>query len=117
MEIHRISRKRYLSTVLWAVIACLVIVGSAAGLGRAAKNFHAALTEKPDIAIYMLLPDEGISSVELLRESEDERNYLAETTEGPKYIKLKKGSREWFVSEIQSLHPTEEPEEETQSSL
>lgn len=77
---------------------------AAAALGRATHNFSAALTDKPDVAIYVLLPDEGIRDTTLLRETEKERDYLAETKDGPKLIKLRRGEQEWFVSLIEELH-------------
>lgn len=118
MEISNISRKRFLFTVGWGIIASLTIVAAAAGIGRATMNLQGALTDKPDIAIYLLLPDEGIGKVELLREEEGERHYLAHTKSGPKFVILKMGEKEWYVSDIETLHPDatsseEEPAEET----
>tara|TARA_B100000315_G_scaffold207068_1_gene201713 strand:+ start:1117 stop:1404 length:288 start_codon:yes stop_codon:yes gene_type:complete len=95
----------------------MIIVGMAAGIGRATMNLGAALTEKPDIAIYILLPDEEIGKIEVLREEETERHYMAETKEGPKLIILKMGEKEWYVSHIEKLHTEpilEEPEAETE---
>jgi len=66
-------------------------------------NFNAALTDKPDIAIYLLLPGENIRETKLLRDSGDERHYLAETEEGPKLIILKRGPEEWFVEYVEKL--------------
>ncbi len=117
MEIHRISRGRFLHTVGWGLIGSLLVVGVAAGIGRATVNLGAALTEKPDIAIYVLLPDEGLQSIEVLKEEENERHYMAESKDGPKFIILKKGKTKWYVSHIEKLHakPThEEPEVETE---
>lgn len=102
-HIHSLSHRNYKKTVLWSVFLCLVIVVSASLLGRATFNFDAALTEKPDVAIYLLLPNEELGNTTLLRESEGERDYLAETAEGPKMIKLKKG-KEWYVAEVEKLH-------------
>lgn len=104
MEINRISRGRFLSTVGWGLGASLVIVGMAAGLGRATLNLGAALTDKPDIAIYLLLPDEEIGKVEVLKEQENEVHYLADTKDGPKFVVLKKGEKEWYVSQVEKLH-------------
>lgn len=100
MEIQHISRWRFLHTVGWAVLVCLVFVVLAAALGRAAMNMKAALTDKPDIAIYLLLPDEHIGKTVLLRERDDERDYLADTDDGQKLIKLKHGEHEWYVYEV-----------------
>jgi len=89
--------------MVWAVVLCGLIVGIAAALGRATLNIKAALTDKPDIAIYLLLPEEEIGKTVLLRESENERDYLAETKTGPKLVRLKKGEKQWYVEEIQTL--------------
>lgn len=106
-RVHALSPRNYRHTVLWSVFLCIMIVVAAALLGRATKNFKAALTEKPDVAIYLLLPDEGIGQTTLLRDNETERDYLAETDEGPKLIKLKRGEAEWYVSLIEPLHQAE----------
>jgi len=100
MEITRISRGRFMNTVGWAVLISLIVVIMAAAIGRATMNMQAALTDKPDIAIYLLLPEEEIGHTVLLRERETERDYIADTKEGQKVIKLKKGEQEWFVSEV-----------------
>lgn len=104
MEIHQISRGRFLHTVGWGLIASLVVVGIAAGLGRATLNIKGALTDKPHIAIYLLLPDEGIGQIEILKEEESEVHFIADTKEGKKFIILKKGEEEWFVSDVERLH-------------
>ncbi|MEI8230920.1 MAG: hypothetical protein WCG83_07350 [Candidatus Peregrinibacteria bacterium] len=103
MDIRRISTYRFFHTILWAVVVCGVVVGAAAFLGRATLNIKAALTDKPDIAIYLLLPDEQIGKTTLLRDLDTERDYLAETKDGPKLIKLKKGEKEWFVLSMEKL--------------
>ncbi len=104
MDIRNVSGKRFMNTVGWAVLISLVVVIMAAALGRATMNMNAALTDKPDIAIYLLLPDEEIGSTVLLRERDTERDYLADTKDGQKVIKLKKGEKEWYVSEVIPLH-------------
>lgn len=104
MDIHRISRLRFLNTVSWAIVLCAVIVSVAAGLARATLNMKAALIEKPDIAIYLLLPDEEIRSVDVLRETETQRDYLAQTKDGPKLVILRKGAEKWYVESMESLH-------------
>lgn len=81
-----------------------MIVIVAAGLARATLNMNAALIEKPDIAIYLLLPEEEIRAVDLLRETEQQRDYLAETKEGPKLIILRHGKEEWYVESMELLH-------------
>lgn len=104
MDIRHLSRFRFLHTIGWAVLLSGLIVMLAAGLGRAAINLKAALTDKPDIAIYLLLPEEKIGKTTLLRERDNERDYLAETKDGPKLIRLRKGEKEWFVVEVETLH-------------
>lgn len=101
---HTLSHRGYRMTVAWAVLCCLVIVVAASAFARASRNFTAALTDKPDLAIYLLLPEEEIGYSTLLKEAETERDYLAETKDGPKLIKLKKGEKEWFVSVVEKLH-------------
>lgn len=102
-HISHLSKRGYARTIGWAIALSGIIVISAAGLGRAAINLRGALTEKPDVAIYLLLPDEGIGTTTLLREKDNERDYLAETAEGPKLIKLKRGPTQWFVAEMELL--------------
>ena len=104
MHLSLVSRFRFLHTIGWALLLSCLIVGVAATLARATINLKAALTDKPDIAVYLLLPEEEIGKTTLLRESEDERDYLAETKDGNKLIKLKKGEKEWFVTLVESLH-------------
>ncbi len=103
-HVHSLSRRKYSHTVGWSVVLCIAIVIGTALLGRATHNFRAALTDKPDVAIYLLLPDEEIGNTTLIREFDNERDYLAETKDGPKLIKLKKGKEEWFVSLVEKLH-------------
>lgn len=103
-HVHHLSPRKYRHTVLWSVVLCISIVIAAALLGRATHNFQAALTDKPDVALYLLLQEEEIGQSTLIRESETERDYLAETKEGPKLVKLKKGDAEWFVSVVEDLH-------------
>jgi hypothetical protein len=104
-HVHTLSRKTYMRTVVWAFFLCFSIVICTALLGRATHNFKAALTEKPDVAIYLLLPEEGLKQTTLLRETDTTRDYLAETKDGEKLIKLEK-NREgvWEVATIERLH-------------
>lgn len=104
MHIHLLSVSRYRLTMFWAMLFSLLIVGLAATLARASYNVTAALTEKPDIAIFLLLPEEQITQTTLLREHTDERDYLAETKDGPKLIRLKRGPNEWYVEFQEQLH-------------
>ena len=103
MSVQKLTKRGYVSTILWTFGISGAIVFSAAALGRAAININGALIDKPDIAVYLLLPEEEIRSVSLLRESETERHYLAETKDGPKLIILKFGEQEWFVSKVEPL--------------
>jgi hypothetical protein len=104
MPHHILSPKRYAHTMFWAILVSALIVSLAATLARASFNVTAALTEKPDIAIYLLLPEEKIGSTTLLRQTNDQRDYLAETKDGPKLIRLKKGANRWFVDLKETLH-------------
>lgn len=104
MDLSGLSHHRFLSTIGWAIVLSAVIVTIAAFLARATLNLKAALTDKPDLAIYLLLPDEEIGQTTLLREHESERDYLAETKEGPKLVKLRKGEEQWYVAHIEKLH-------------
>jgi len=104
LHVHHLSQFMYRRVVIWSVILCVMIVGAVAALGRSAHNFKAALTDKPDLAIYLLLPEERITSTTLLRDGETERDYLAETKDGPKLIKLKKGPTQWYVAQTEILH-------------
>ncbi len=103
MEIHRISRVRYIATIIWAVFLSVTVVGAMSFLARGSLNLKAALTDTPDLALYLLLPDEEISSEELLRELDDEMHYLVETKDGPKLVKLKRIKDEWTVMELEPL--------------
>lgn len=106
MKLHDLPNARFYRTVLWALLLCAVIVAAAAGLGRAALNFEAAVTEKPDLAIYVLLPDDKISNIELLREEEGRREYLATTPEGAILVDLRfnEETGHWYVHYKERLH-------------
>jgi len=104
IHIHLLSRRHFSRAVIWAVSLSTVIVGASAALARAAHNFRIALTEKPDIAIYLLLPDENITTTTVLRTSDTERDYLAETKDGPKFVKLKKGNEQWYAALVEPMH-------------
>ena len=105
-HLHTLTNTGYRTTVLWAVFCALTIVVGASAFARASRNFAAALTEKPDLAVYLLLPEEEIGQSTLLREQETQRDYLAETKDGPKLVTLKRGEKEWFVSRVEQLHPS-----------
>ena len=103
MEITTISRRRYTQTVLLAILGSMLIVSVLATLGRASYNLTAAITSKPDLAVYLLLPEEKIGQLKLLREEKDERHYYAETKDGPKLVILKRGEKQWYVAEVEEL--------------
>jgi hypothetical protein len=103
-HVHGLSARGFRRTTTWSLVTAMLIVAVAAALGRAAHNFKAALTDKPDVAIYLLLPNEDLGTTTLLREADTERDYLAETKDGPKLVKLKKGDKEWYVALEEPLH-------------
>jgi hypothetical protein len=105
-HVHALSPRTFRHAAMWSLMVAVLIVAAAAGLGRAAKNFRGALVVKPDVAIYLLLPEEGLGNTTLLRESEDglERDYLADTKDGPKLVKLKRGEEQWYVALTEELH-------------
>jgi hypothetical protein len=105
MHLKLLSPKRYAHTMFWALLLSALIVAVAATLARASFNVTAALTEKPDIAIYLLLKDEKVGTTTLLRDSRDERDYLAQTKDGPKLVRLKRGPNQWFVEFEEELKP------------
>ncbi len=102
--LHRVQS---LKTFGWAFLMSCLIVALAATLGRATANIASALTYKPDLALYLLLPEEEIRSVELVRENNLGKEYLIETKDGPKLARLRKGREQWYVHEVISLHETE----------
>ncbi|MCK5016721.1 MAG: hypothetical protein KAS32_06555 [Candidatus Peribacteraceae bacterium] len=105
MEIERISRGRYALTIGWTVLLSICIIVAVSGLARATLNIKGALIEKPEIAIFLLLPDEGITHVEVLRETETTRDFLAHTEEnGVLLVKMEKGETEWYITEKEQLH-------------
>lgn len=104
MEIERISRWRYFSTILWAIGGSIAVVAVTAGLARATLNMKGALVEKPEIAVYILLPDLEITQVEVLREEEMQKDLLVHTKSGNYLVIMKKGEEQWYVAEQESLH-------------
>lgn len=104
LHIPHLTRIRFFHTMLWSLIVSCIIVAAAAGIGRATHNMNIALQEKPDVAIYLLLPEEDIGRIKVLRESEGERDYLADTKDGPKLVKLKKGPEQWYAALVEPLH-------------
>ncbi|HVW66210.1 MAG TPA: hypothetical protein VHA78_00595 [Candidatus Peribacteraceae bacterium] len=104
-HIHALSTRRYGHTVSWAILLSVAIVCATAALGRAAHNFRAALTDKPDVAVYLLLPKEGLGNTTLLKQNQDDskRIYLGQTSHGPELITLRR-NHTWIVDAIEPLH-------------
>ncbi len=109
MHIQLLPHHQYLRTVLLAVVASILVVGTAAFLGRATLNIRAALTDKPDLAVFMLLEEKEVTRLTVLREAETQRDYLVETKDGPALVQLRKGEKQWYVALEEALHesPTE----------
>jgi|GEM_PF-571223 len=107
MHLSYVSKRRFYHTIGWAVLLCALIVGVAATLGRATMNIRGALTDNPDLAIFLLLEEEGVTQSTLLRQQPSQRDYLVQTAEGQKLVLLKKGEKEWYVSRNEQLHENE----------
>ncbi len=101
--VHTMSGRNFYRAIALSIVLSAVVVVIAAGLGRAVRNLESALTGKPDIAVYLLLPDEGIRHVTLLRSEERRRDYLVETKEGPKLLVLEMPEKEWQVKTLEPL--------------
>jgi hypothetical protein len=56
------------------------------------------------VAIYLLMKDEEVGNTTLLRETPTERDYLADTKDGPQLVKMKKGPSEWYIEVSEPLH-------------
>ncbi len=104
MHIHLLTKLRFTHTYSFALLVSCLIVAVAATLARATLNVAGALTRKPDIAVLLLLPNEHIYDSEMLRTTDDGRDYLVQTDEGPKLVKLKRGVEQWYVQQIVPLH-------------
>jgi hypothetical protein len=104
MHIKHLSTQRFTHTMLWSLLLSALIVAMAATLARASYNFTAALTDKPDLALYLLLPEKDIMQSTLLREHVEERDYLVQTKSGSELIRLKRGPNQWFVEMQEQLH-------------
>ena len=103
MDIRHVSPVRFKDTAVLALIAGATVIIIVSLAARANLNLKAAITDNPDLAIYVLLPEERIDEIELLRDQELERDYLVETKEGPKFVKLRKIGGEWRVAEVDPL--------------
>ncbi len=100
MDFAFVSRFRYAHTMIWALLLSSLIVAAAATIGRATVNLRGALTaEDGSLAVMLLLPEEEISEVTLVRASSDTQEFLAETKTGPKLIRMKRGTTQWYVEE------------------
>ena len=102
--IEFVSGGRFTHTVMWGLLLSAIVIVLASLMARSALNLEAAVTNKPDLAVIILLPEENITDVELMRDRGKERDYLVETKDGPKYVKLIKSDGEWRVGEIEQLH-------------
>ncbi len=104
MDFAFVSHFRYAHTITWALLLCSLIVGVAATIARATINLRGALTaEDASLAVMLLLPDEEISEVTLLRASQNKQELLAETKSGPKLIRMRRGVQQWIVEDKVSL--------------
>lgn len=105
IDLSFVSRFRYTHTIMWALLLSVLIVGVAATIGRATVNLRGALTaEDASLAVMILLPDEEISDITLIKASVEEQEFLAETKTGPKLIRVKRGEKHWYVSDSVTLH-------------
>lgn len=99
-----VSRFRAAHTIAWAILLSALIVGSAATVGRASMKLRGALTDEDgSLAVMMLLPEEKITEVTLIKAGTDTQEFLAKTKDGPKLIRMKRGETQWFVVEEVSL--------------
>src|SRR3989338_9788573 len=91
-----VSRFRYVHTMMWAVLLSLLIVAAAATLGRATMTLRGALVaDDGSLAVMLLLPEEEISEVTLVKAGVDTQEFVAETKDGPKLVRMKKGEKGW----------------------
>lgn len=95
-----VSHFRAAHTMFWALLLSSLIVAVAATVARATVNLRGALTaEDASLAVMILLPEEEIQDVTLIKAGIDTQEFLAETKTGPKLIRMKRGETEWFVQE------------------
>lgn len=94
------------TSILMGLITCILIVAAAAALGKAMVNLKAALVSKPDVGIYLLLPELDLGDTELLRDMGDTRDYYAESKEGDLLVHLKWEKNQWAVGSYEHLRPT-----------
>ena len=109
LHLSDISRFRYMHTMAWALLVSSLVVAIAATIGRATLNLQGALmAEDAGLAVMMLLPEEEISEITMLRANADRQEFLAETKDGPMLIRVKRGTEGWFVQEKIPLRETGE---------
>lgn len=111
LHIPHLSRRRFLQTTGWSLLFSALIVAIAATLARATLSLGAALTEKPDLAVYLLLRERGVRESVLLRSEEfgavPQRDYFVETADGPRLVQLRKGYNDkWYVANVEDLRET-----------
>ena len=100
LHLSELSRFRYIHTMTWALLVSSLIVAIAATIGRATINLRGALTaEDAGLAVMMMLPEEEISEITMLRASAERQEFLAETKTGPQLIRVQRGTDGWFVQE------------------
>lgn len=98
------SKFRYTHTVMWAILVSCLIVAIAATVGRATRNLKGALTaEDPTLAVFLLRPDDHITDVTILRANQSTVDVLADTESGPKWMRLRKGETQWFITDEEAL--------------
>lgn len=108
MNIHTLSDWRYSHTVWWSLLLCTLIVALAATIGRATINLRSALVaEDATLAVMLLLPEEDISDLTMIRAGVDTQEFLAETKDGPKLIRVKKIDGKWKVQEEVELRESD----------
>ncbi|MFA6259583.1 MAG: hypothetical protein WCX29_03160 [Candidatus Peribacteraceae bacterium] len=107
MDIHHLSQHRFREMSIWMILAATAIIVAFALLARASLNLHAALTDKPDLAMYILMPETRIQKIDLLRDHGKERDYLVTTATGSLFVKLQKSDGKWNIIEQEPLRADE----------
>ncbi len=108
MHHYNFSEPEPRTSIVLGLFTCILIIAAAAALGKAMVNLQAALVSKPDVGIYMLLPDLQLGDTELIRDMQTTRDYYAESKEGPLLVHMVKpeGETEWRVSSYERLRPS-----------
>jgi len=104
-DISLASPRNFRIAVLWTLILGAAIVIIFTLIAKASLNVQGALTEKPDIAVLILLQEEGVEGREaiLLRDLGLERDYVVETATGSLFVKLHKNGGIWQIAESEPL--------------